>query len=85
MEYLFSFIEYYPETTYSLDGFIELTDFCEVVSWAWVNDPLDKYPLDLPFAWALYSVPQRAGTLKFKGFNILANRSGGIMVFSIID
>lgn len=48
--------EYDPLTSESLSEFVELTDTGVVQTYAWVNEPLDKHPLDKPFAWALIKV-----------------------------
>jgi uncharacterized OB-fold protein len=45
--------EYDPLTSDALSQFVEVGPAGEVVTWAWVNEPRDKHPLDRPFAWAL--------------------------------
>jgi uncharacterized OB-fold protein len=45
--------EYDPITSEALTEVVEVGDVGEVVSWAWVNDPLEGQPLDRPFAFAL--------------------------------
>jgi uncharacterized OB-fold protein len=45
--------EYDPETREALTEMVEVGDAGEVVSWAWVKDPLEGQPLDRPFAFAL--------------------------------
>ena len=44
---------YDPETSETLSEFVELEPHGEVTTWAWVNEPREKHPLDHPFAWAL--------------------------------
>ncbi len=44
---------YDPETSESLDEFVEVGQSGEVTTWAWVHQPREKHPLDHPFAWAL--------------------------------
>ena len=46
-------LEYDPQTAESLSEFVELGEAGVVKTWAWVNEPLDKHPLQKPFAWAL--------------------------------
>lgn len=46
-------VEYDPQTSESLSEIVEVGDAGEVVTWAWVTDPLADQPLDGPFAWAL--------------------------------
>src|SRR5262249_25687744 len=47
--------EYDPETGEELtpDDLVEVGPNGEVTTWAWVPHPLEKHPLDRPFAWAL--------------------------------
>lgn len=45
--------EYDPYTSEELTEIVEVGSSGEVVSWAWVSDPLDGQPFDRPFAWAL--------------------------------
>ena len=49
-------LEYDPQTSESLSEFVELTDTGVVTTWSWVVSPLDKHPLDKPFAWALVKI-----------------------------
>lgn len=44
---------YDPETSETLSEFVEIEPHGEVTTWAWVNEPREKHPLDHPFAWAL--------------------------------
>ena len=46
-------LEYDPQTADELTEFVDLADTGEVKTWCWVNEPLEKHPLDKPFAWAL--------------------------------
>ena len=48
--------EYDPITSETLSEFVDLTDTGVIQTYAWVNDPLDKHPLDKPFAWALIKI-----------------------------
>ena len=45
--------EYDPETAEELDDLAEVGKAGVVTTWSWVTRPLDKHPLDRPFAWAL--------------------------------
>ena len=45
--------EYDPVTSEALTEMVEVGDAGEVVSWAWVKEPLDGHPVDGPFAFAL--------------------------------
>lgn len=49
-------LEYDPQTSEALSEFVELTDTGVVKTWAWVNQPLDKHPLQKPFAWVLVQI-----------------------------
>jgi len=44
---------YDPETSETLEEFVEVGQSGAVTTWAWVNAPREKHPLDRPFAWAL--------------------------------
>lgn len=46
-------LEYDPVTADDLDEFVAVADTGVVTTWSWVKEPLDKHPLDKPFAWAL--------------------------------
>ena len=46
-------MEYDPVTAEALDEFVEVGQQGEIVSWCWVNQPLQSHPMDVPFAWAL--------------------------------
>lgn len=46
-------LEYDPETGEALDDLVDVADIGTVTSWAWVEEPLPKHPLDKPFAWAM--------------------------------
>ncbi len=45
--------EYDPDTGDELSEFVEVGQAGVVTTWAWVNEPRPKHPLDKPFAWAL--------------------------------
>lgn len=49
-------LEYDPQTAESLSEFVELSDTGIVKTWSWVNQPLDKHPLQKPFAWVLVQI-----------------------------
>jgi uncharacterized OB-fold protein len=47
-------LEYDPETGQSVEPeLVEVSDSGTVQTWAWVDEPLRKHPLQKPFAWAL--------------------------------
>jgi uncharacterized OB-fold protein len=46
-------VEYDPITSDDLTELIEVGPGGEVTTWAWVEHPHPKHPLDHPFAWAL--------------------------------
>ena len=56
-------LEYDPDTGEAVDEIIELSDTGIVRSWAWVNEPLRKHPLNHPFAWALVQIDGADTTL----------------------
>lgn len=45
--------EYDPDTGDELSDFVEVGQAGVVTTWAWVNQPRPKHPLQKPFAWAL--------------------------------
>jgi uncharacterized protein len=45
--------EYDADTAEPLTELVEVGDEGEVLTWAWIVDPLESQPLDHPFAWAL--------------------------------
>lgn len=45
--------EFDPVTAAALEDFVEVGPGGEVVTWAWMAEPLAGQPLDRPFAWAL--------------------------------
>ncbi len=49
-------IEYDPKTAESLTEFVDLKSTGTIKTWSWVNEPLNKHPLDKPFAWALITL-----------------------------
>lgn len=46
-------VEYDPETGESIDEIVPVGPGGVVTTWAWVETPRPKHPLDKPFAWAL--------------------------------
>ena len=46
-------VEYDPESGESLDELVPVGPGGVVTTWAWVEKPRPKHPLDRPFAWAL--------------------------------
>jgi uncharacterized OB-fold protein len=46
-------VEYDPESGESLDELVPVGPGGVVTTWAWVETPRAKHPLDRPFAWAL--------------------------------
>ncbi len=46
-------MEYDPDTADALSEFVEVGQEGEIVSWAWVREPRDAHPMDVPFAWAM--------------------------------
>ena len=46
-------VEYDPESGESLDELVPVGPGGVVTTWAWVEGPRPKHPLDRPFAWAL--------------------------------
>lgn len=46
-------LEYDPETGDAIGEMVEVAATGTVTSWAWVDEPLRKHPLDRPFAWVL--------------------------------
>lgn len=46
-------LEYDPETGDAVDDLVEVGSAGVVTSWAWVDEPLRKHPLDHPFAWVM--------------------------------
>jgi uncharacterized OB-fold protein len=45
--------EYDPDTSETLDEFVDVGPAGEVVSWTWVSKPREKQPFNHPFAYAL--------------------------------
>lgn len=46
-------LEYDPDTGDAVDELVPVGQSGTVTTWAWVDEPLRKHPLDRPFAWAL--------------------------------
>ena len=46
-------VEYDPDTGDSIDEIVPVGPGGVVTTWAWVETPRPKHPLDKPFAWAL--------------------------------
>jgi uncharacterized OB-fold protein len=46
-------LEYDPDTGDALDELVEGGSAGVVTSWAWVDEPLRKHPLDRPFGWVM--------------------------------
>lgn len=46
-------MEYDPDTAEELSEFVEVGQEGEIVSWAWVKQPRETHPSDVPFAWAM--------------------------------
>lgn len=49
-------LEYDPQTSDALSEFVELSDTGVVKTWSWVAEPMDKHPLQTPFAWVLVQI-----------------------------
>jgi len=56
-------VEYDPETGESLDEIVPVGPGGVVTTWAWVETPRPKHPLDKPFAWALVKLDGAASGL----------------------
>jgi len=46
-------VEYDPESGESIDEIVPVGPGGVVTTWAWIEKPRPKHPLDRPFAWAL--------------------------------
>ena len=46
-------LEYDPDTGDPVDEIVDVGNAGVVTSWAWVDEPLRKHPLDRPFAWVM--------------------------------
>ncbi len=46
-------MEYDPDTAEALSEFVEVGQQGEIVSFAWVKEPREAHPMDVPFAWAM--------------------------------
>lgn len=49
-------MEWDPETGDGLSDLVELGEEGTVTTWAWVEEPIAKHPLDRPFAWGLITI-----------------------------
>ncbi len=46
-------MEYDPNTAEALSEFVEVGQQGEIVSFAWVKEPREAHPMQVPFAWAM--------------------------------
>ena len=46
-------MEYDPDTAAELSEFVEVGQQGEIVSFAWVKEPREAHPMQVPFAWAM--------------------------------
>ena len=46
-------MEYDPDTAEELREFVEVGQQGEIVSFAWVKEPREAHPMQVPFAWAM--------------------------------
>ena len=46
-------MEYDPDTAEELSEFVEVGQEGEIVSFAWVKEPREAHPSEVPFAWAM--------------------------------
>jgi len=46
-------MEYDPDTAEELSEFVEVGQQGEIVSFAWVKEPREAQPMQVPFAWAM--------------------------------
>ena len=56
-------VEYDPESGESLDELVPVGPGGVVTTWAWVEKPRPKHPLDRPFAWALVKLDGAASAM----------------------
>ncbi|MEV1169767.1 OB-fold domain-containing protein [Nonomuraea sp. NPDC049784] len=57
-------LEYDPATGEPVTGeYVEVGPAGTVITWAWVEEPLESHPLDRPFAWALIKLDGADTTL----------------------
>jgi len=49
-------LEYDPQTSEELSEFVEVAETGVINTYSWVSKPLDKHPLDKPFAWVLVTL-----------------------------
>jgi len=48
--------EYDPQSFETLSEFVDLGETGEVLTWSWVEEPLEKHLFSKPFAWALIKI-----------------------------
>ena len=46
-------MEYDPDTAEELSDFVDVGEEGEIVSFAWIKQPREAHPSELPFAWAM--------------------------------
>jgi uncharacterized OB-fold protein len=46
-------MEYDPDTAAELSEFVQVGQQGEIVSFAWVKEPREAHPMQVPFAWAM--------------------------------
>jgi uncharacterized OB-fold protein len=46
-------LEHDPHTGDAVDDLVDVGTSGVVTSWAWIDEPLRKHPLDRPFAWVM--------------------------------
>ncbi|CAA0101269.1 Uncharacterised protein [Halioglobus japonicus] len=46
-------MEYDPDTAEELSEFVDVGEQGEIVSFAWVKEPRESHPMQVPFAWAM--------------------------------
>tara|TARA_B110000503_G_scaffold75433_1_gene116489 strand:- start:6638 stop:7078 length:441 start_codon:yes stop_codon:yes gene_type:complete len=46
-------MEYDPDTAEELSEFVEVGEQGEIVSFAWVKEPREAHPMQVPFAWVM--------------------------------
>lgn len=56
-------VEYDPESGEAIDEIVPVGPGGVVTTWAWVETPRPKHPLDRPFAWALVKLDGAASAM----------------------